>query len=711
MRANRPLPVSNSFSKATLRFISDPWFLFFLFASQSFLFSYSAISQGTKVRLFEWGFLLPLGLMILRNLFSAPGIVQPFSKEVIPRPPAVFWLLLSFLAIFLRFYKLTSLSLWPLNDEGLFASTALGLSENWDWKFFYSDFHLLPLTFWTLGGFFKFLSPSLLTLWAYPAALSTLSVLAGYAGARQFFTRSFSLIFGVLMALGFWPLYASRFCNDFALLLFWELLAFWGTGLLTQKAGPTPSLWKVVALGGWVGAGFYITFSWPLVALFIAVILWRSFHGKFLRTLFPFGLAVAIPLLPLLWSLSKGSPTYIRSLLAPDLFHWNEQLFQSVFYVTNLFWTNRAHLSGYGPYWGGFLNPLLTAAFFLGVLELIRRRREPISRFLLFALPLCWLPAFVTANLEMFRILHALPLVLAVVTFGLLSLLQSLTKERSWKVLAIILLFSAGLDAYHLFGPYQRTWAQVNDWSFKSAEGFKAFRALQQEAEKKGPGFLLTDLGGFEEGTDLLNFACHSFDCQNNAHLPADQAHWVAVITEANLEPFLQKRFPSSKWVWLSEGVSKLDGGLSLGFFPLDPTTRAELGGWIQADRDFLSIDFQGDHREQPVKPEESQLALGRVQSLVAKDPFIASCYWRMRFLGEKKAPLSEVSILENGLKQGYPSAFFYFYLGGAYYTQGKIKDTEKAWNGAVKAEGNKTSASFYLKKLDLRTGRLTNPN
>ena len=97
-------------------------------------------------------------------------------------------------------------------------------------------------------------------------------------------------------------------------------------------------------------------------------------------------------------------------------------------YLTASFWGVFEDQAAHAPLWGGMLNPLLTAAFFIGVIQTwVNRRRRGIQWAWAGGL-LCLMPGLLSMNVEMYRVVLVLPFLLAGAVLGLQKL--DMTEHR-----------------------------------------------------------------------------------------------------------------------------------------------------------------------------------------------------------------------------------------------------------------------------------------
>lgn len=177
---------------------------------------------------FSWvlgSIVLLLGLMV--SVFLLSKASSSAVLESLGDVPWFAWLVLAILAFGLRFYRLTTLSTWPITDEGYHGFLALDLFRTGKFHFFYTVARFPPFYIWALAGFFKLVTPSLFSLWLFPALLSCLTVVVAYMAARRIKNHSFALFFTAFTALSFWPVYAARYSHPAVLMLLWEYVALW----------------------------------------------------------------------------------------------------------------------------------------------------------------------------------------------------------------------------------------------------------------------------------------------------------------------------------------------------------------------------------------------------------------------------------------------------------------------------------------------------
>ena len=679
-------------------FLSSPWFYFPVFLVSNTLLSYFNLSISARIAVGVLGLLLPVALWVK---VPGPGSIHR-SQEFLPSLPVGIWIFLAVLAVGIRFFHLTTLSPWPFHDESLWGWMALRFNEHGG-GFFPEGARFPAAYLWGLSLLFKWLQPSLFTLWLLPALISTLTVTVGYAAARQFFSRSFSLLVVLVLAFSFWPLYLGRISDQTGLVLLAECAFALLLGLFLRASTPGARQGWALACGLAAGAGFYIFISWTTVAfLGGCVVLGKVLRGKPRpwRPLGVFGAGFLLVLIPILRSGLVGSfQGYLTGIGFWSGPHdpW-AQVRISFSYLTVIFWGADLSTFALQPVWGGFLDPVLDAFFFLGLAEAWRAGRK-VFLGVVAALGLFLLPGMLTSSPEFFRVLPVLPLLIILCALGWRSLLLA-GKARSlvfrWALLGLAF---AGLDLSHLFVKYHGIWDSPEVWRGygKSLERYRAHPLLESLAQEKGPGLIYD---GFLPGLcdQSLFVTTYSYNAAKNPLLSFQEARWAGVLANVNYKPFLQKRMPESRFFALSEGLDRPDGGWMLWVVPLDGTNRAVFEGFQAASRAFECYPHEDPWVLLPL--------LQRAAPAFGNDPFLRSCY------AEKLADLSfrasgfkdlagSIAILQKGVQKGYPSANLYWRMGSFYRMLGDRNGARRAFEAARRAPLDLTRDGDGLKGLE----------
>ena len=679
-----------------------PWIYFFIFLASNILLSYFSLSLQYNLWIGLFGILLPLGFSLFQPDENKNGSTLS-QKEFLPSIPTWIWILLGAAALYVRFYKLTTLSVWPNYDDGLWGFLAIDFYHTWDWSLFYQDNSYPSAYLWGLGLLFKLFQPSLFLLWFYPACLSTLVVPLGFLAARRYFSKSFSFVFTLLLALSFWPMFVGRFGNQQILTLLFECLWLWLLARLVKRPWSS-RLWREPVLVGLVTAlGFYIYISWVAVAFFscltVLAVWWRS-PSRNLRPVFVFLTAFFFSLTPLLEAgLLKNYMRIIRdigSIYNPVPF--TSRMDTAVAYLSSIFWgASKDHYS-YQPVWGGLLNPLLGALFLLGIGAVFKAWRKPFSQWLLLGLFLFFAPGVLTHDVEPFRMLPIIPFLLVVCVIGLYRLLWNFSFNKNVMLIFIFAVSFAGLDFYHLGVRYHHLWDLESVWKgyAKPMEFYRAYGILDKTQKEKGPGLIYSE---FKPGLcdQTLMVADHSFNAAQNPDLSFASAQWAAVLVNVNYQPFLKRRFPKGKAFFLSAGLTVSDGGEMLWVMPVTGQNRKTLSDWQEASRSFCC--FPGRYTLILRKN------LEKAYPLYHQDPFLESCFWekmtdldfKISYFKDAQKPIED---LEKGLKMSYGAAQLYYRLAVFHLMRSEIPQAKEALRKAITAPLDMTQSRQLLQSL-----------
>ena len=673
-----------------------------LFISNSFL-SYGNLSNGLKAWIVFVGILAPM-----TGAFFLMKKRDPFKEESLPA--AVPWVLavILTLAIFLRFYLLTSLS-WPYADEGFFGYFATLQGEKWDWRILH-DFRTTPLAYsWGLSLFFDFFGHSLATLWLYSAAWSLGCVPLAWMAARLAYPRSLAFLVLCWMSLSFWPLYMGRFSTQCVFLVFWECITFFALAkyLANQNSPSAPK--NILGLALLTGTGFYTYLAWPLVALMVGLTL--LFYGRQtlslrLKELSKFMGVVILCVIPLLQQLTKQYHGYFHHLWTFSAPHdFGDRLGLPISCLKDFFWGATQNFFHYGPIWGGFLNPLLTSLFFFALIDLLPSFRKAYSLWILAAFCVFFLPTILTNNFEIMRLSPMVPLLVLICAVGSQSLLSRFPAGKRVFVCLLVITASTALDFYHLFVLYPKDWERrVSYYEIaKSPEFSKAYALLKPLTEHRGPGLILLNFNT-DPFDQTLFVATYSFNAAENPRLDPTRTKWAAVLANIHEEPYFRKLFPEGKWFWLSDGLNRHDGGLILEIIPVNQINESLLRGWTRADQSLKELTRLVV--ELGVDPDQSQMTavLDQAYPLFKGDSLLESRFWRIRaFHHAAEGKIEEaVQAEKQAIEKGLPMAHLYNEMGCLLYKENKLPEARKAFEEALSLKLNLTDAGENLKNLQL---------
>jgi len=653
------------------------------------LFSVLALlSYGPQDTLSLWNLvLLPILLAALLWATHVPS-VSP-REEKLPFSEIKALGLMFLLAIALRFYKLTSFSTWPTGDEGMDGFFALELFKQWHWDLLFGPSQMPPLFMWGLAGTFKILGVGLPALWLWPALLSVATVAAAWWAARPYGSRLFALTLGFLTALSFWPVFMGRFSHPGMMLPLFSFLTFGFLGRLAKAKDPGSLLRYALGMGIVVGLGFHTFLPWPATALAASLwILWR-----FRKDPKHFGLptalylgAVTLLVLPLVLAmLSRPYGTYMKSLFGSNLLH---QAVTSASYVSGLFWQNLVPYFYYGPLRGGLLNPLLGAAFFMGLVDWFKGCRREEKGWVLGGAFLLMLPGFLANNVEFFRISPILPWLYYFITRGFFRLIPTLGGPSRIVFLVLLLAYSSALDYAHFAGPYKARLSDPNQaFSGKTLEYHEAHQALRQISRAKGPGYVLTSLSTTLAPHDqTLAVSTFPFNVALNPALSKDQAAWCAVLTRADFRPNLERRFPEASWSSLAPQNRSKDNPWILLVVPRTSANEKVLTRWIELDRLMQPEIFRLVQSADKVTRLQILDSLLNLPPQAKDDVFLKSCLFLKADLAATLAEdrSGKLASLEQAVQEGIPTAQLYDQVGAYRLAENNPLSAQEAWKQAL---------------------------
>lgn len=703
----------------------NPWGMFIYLALVNGILGYGVLSLEAKLWVSIFLFLTPV-FIIFYSTKSAPRLETfAWDRDVI-KPPSLWMLIVVISAgILLHLVGITKFLNWPLLDESDNAYFALQLHEKWNWYpfFFYSQ--LPPFFIWLLTLVFKITQPSLFGIWVLPALISVLIILLVYPTFKLFFTASFSFLYLCLTVTGFWLLYFGRLSHQGILLVFWEFAAFYLLGRYWNGNFGIRRCYAVL-LGLWLGLGFYTYFSWPLVFISVfSFFYWKTIkktdRGPKLSGWVLMSALLAVgPLI--LAALTHGYGSYIHGLLPfQNKSNLAFQIQASLSCLTALFWDNGWPEFFYGPSWGGFLNPVMGALFFIGLLEFYRFRNRPFAKWTLASLLLFVSPALMTNNITDMREIQVFPLLSLVALVGLQRLVWSVKKGAAVYFIVALLACTTALDLVHLLKArdFLNGYWKVQ----KAEESYKTFSLLTELNQRKGPGYFLDDLSNvnayYKDQLNIhdqtLSVATYPFNAVRNPRFNDVDAKWIALLLDLNYQPFLSARFPESFSFDLSSGREEKDrvnGGLMLWILPCDNKYKEVINRWVEANLQFRDITWQAMHISEKQPRSDILKLMPRLYPFLKGDPMLESLYWQMIFAnnnwetiygdGNRKIHYpAAFAAVQNAIQKGYPTAYFYNELGSFLVIEKKYDQAREAFLKAVHCQVNYTPALENLQQLE----------
>ncbi len=685
----------------SLKVAYSPWVFFILFLSADLLLVFAPVPLAVDLTILLFGILLPLitALFLLKTPASTKEKDSLFQTEWLEIKPWL-WMVLAGLFVVTRIYKLTTLP-WPVPDDGYVAYWANRLAVQGDWRMLYGNSHAEPLFFWALAGWFKLFQPTLLALKTFPVLVYVGVLAAGYFAARQYFSKTVSFIALWFLAFNFITLFINRQCQAAGFLLFLECLTFYllGRYLILPTVKQAKFFWFLALC---IGMGFYTYTAWPVIAVMAAFpIFWRKRDRlpDAVKKLAGFIVVPLVVILPLIHAraLPGGGSVFQRLLSGHqgglNLDYWIEFLWNGLGTIKE------------DPSKLGWLNPCLAALCWIGGLELWKQRSMSIARWIFLAFLMFLLPGLLTEPIEIYHVIAVLPLICVLAALGVNGLLLKTSLSKNKKLLLFLLLgvLSLGFDAYHYAGPGQLQdpayWVR-NQRHLMPVDFSRAYPLLEAAHQKGVPLFLFLNLN--ENNLDqTLNVVTSPFDEMGRTAFLKQDNQKAVLLVNANYEPFLKKEMPDSEWTWLSPDLANDDGGLMLGFVPVNASNQPILERWAKANDVFkrnndIYMDPVSDQANETLKDLYAHYAIFQ------GDRFLESVFWqKVAFYEIYRHQIPEaVAALKNGVQNGYPSAQFYNQLGELFAFFGKKDEAEGYFKKALSCPVNRTTAEENLKHL-----------
>lgn len=666
----------------------NPWPFFFCFLLGNVLLSYTPWPLGTKMALGVALILLP-GWVAFRALSKSTPAPDE-GTDVLPDPSVALFLAFGALFLFAQFFHLTQNPYWPTMDDSREDYFGWRLSQHWEGRMLWGESQVQPGYLWIVAGLLRFFKPTLTLFDAVPAVLFVLTIFAAFWAARRLFGRGFSLYAAALLAFSFAPYTLSRIHQRAALILLVECVL---VGLLALHfREPDRHPLRPLLVGLVVGLGLYSYTSFAAVALWTGILfLLAAFRcGKWRQALLAGGSALVVffPLLRAYWA-PHGTDYYAGCF---DPSHFGLRFFIA------LFW-NGFQSAPYGPAWGGWFNPIFSALLFLGFLQMLCLRNRPWARAVFLSFPIFFLPALLTSDVELHRLIPLLPWGALLAALGVSVLAAKLPVSLRWTAALLLLTGSIGLDAYHYGGPYLRANLQpegTRHWRVKAFSD--AYRLIEERSRREGPGLVFHAFTTNYPDRSLEVYT-YRFNALENPALDASRTRWVAVICNANHQPFLEKRFPTGVWSRLGDA----SGFYTFGLIPVEAFRQEELSRWKTVHAFFT----EENRLALTKRPQDPWSLLGpplqAARAALGNDLFLHTVFAEKAnqyFVILKSTPQALAS-LEDGLQRGYPSATLYNAKGYLLSLEGRIPEARAAFRGACAAPVNLTHAAERLQALE----------
>jgi len=693
-RREKPTPMNSWIQRySSLLFFS----LLFL---THFLASLSLFPTMARQSLWVGGIMAAFLLMVKQTKGqTAPrSIWQRDEKYVYPH---WVWYFIIIAGLFLRSLRFWAFPKWPLFDEASSIQFALELNRHWDWRFFYTDGQIPPLLIWATGILLKVSQNYFFSLEFPNFFVSCLTLLAVFGVSRRFLSETLSFLSTAFLALGYWPIYLQGLTIQAICLPLWEMGVIFLLAETVKKGWANCSGLWIFILGAWFGLGYWTYTSWPVVtitALFIALISAKKSSGGY--RILPLGAGLfATSLYFVIEAIQNGG--YGTHLIGYSAFHGyvpvKEVLLSAVDYINFIFWGYWS-VGIYAPGQGGFLNPLIGAFFWIGLWEIVGWKTVPwFSRWAVPLLIFFLLPGILSQNLQSFRIIQVMPLVLGLSALGGCRFLTSISAPGRPILLILLLLSSLVWDTSRL----TETWIKLTN---TTAQFRTVYAALKKMAQKQGPGLCFTQFKVQNQSIEDLAAAVYPFNAAENPGLDIHQTRWAALLLHPDEVIFLRKDFPGAQWLIPPIMISG-DDRLDIGLIQIVPKEDARLEKWVAADQWLQKADWESLNVSNAHSYQEALQYWLNPPPFLKEDRFLQTCYWErlVEFYywhGYENHYNLQVNALNHALTDGYPAPHLFYDLGCLLFRRKNYPESRKALETALRSDPNNPDVKYALKIL-----------
>jgi hypothetical protein len=606
-----------------------PWIYFFIFLVSNTLLSFGQLNLPEKLWIGLGGIILPLltgihAIWEIRNNKEEKPPTPNLDTEPIP---AWLWVLAISLLLFTRSYRLTTLPFWPLSDEGTSGVLGMDQSQHWHWNLFWGQDRVEPFFIWFLGLYFKLIQPSLFSLRLVAVLFSIATCATAYWAARRYLNSFSSFVFFLIFISSFWELTLSRNSMIIIPVPLFQCLCLGFLGGFLRDLSPS-NRWKNLWCLSFFGtAGFYTWTNWAGVWLGLACVLCIDafgYGGKDKKGVLAFGALTALGIIPLVLArLAPGELDHMRHLVTFNI------LKPMGDYLNGIFWDGLASFP-FGSNWGGFFNPILDSLIFLGFIHLLYVGNQRVLTYGTVLLFFSTLPGFLTNNIDLYRVLPLFPILTALATLGLQSLVFRNKKRGQWiSIFLLVLGGSFGLDAYNYVFHYCDPFAIPTQKRWRSVEYYNAYNILSDLNQRMGPLYIFSEFN-MDYDNKTLNVACYPYDALQKTDLVTDHPRWAVLFCNLDYTPFLQKKFPGLKSSLLNPHLQPGDLHHSLGIFliPSDEIRPETLAIWIKAHEVYREVNLNIKNKNPLSSWEQFVGPLASIRDLSKSDPFLDSIYW-----------------------------------------------------------------------------------
>jgi hypothetical protein len=455
-----------------------------------------------------------------------------------------------------------------------------------------------------------------------------------------------------------------------------------------------------LGLGLAAGLGLWVSMSWLLMVLMVAIAVFPKMRrAKVSATVDMVSgfLLFFVPYLLLSWMNNNGEHVkFLWGLYrgADTAAAW-KNFFSN---WTLLFWEGTPG-NRYGPVWGGILNPIEAAFCFLGIIGCIRSWRLPFSRWILASAFVFILPGLLTNGYQIFHNVLLPPILIVFCVCGAQILLARVRFGGRAFALAALMLASSALNLVHWAKSYAPSSTEHSNPDPEYLAERRVFSILDQVYRQGGPGLVFWDLSTFREPS--LRLETYPFNAADNPRIRDSDAHWAAVLCNANYKYFLQSRFPGSQWVGVGPDMFWHEGGLSLAILPIDDSNRGIISNWRDANARLHRITRETLFDHSRTKESEIRGELIGMENNMGKDPYLESMFCE-RVVEEsgQGLPSQWLPWIEKALEKGYPSPHLWVAKGILLQAEGKRREAREAFEKAAHSPLNLTDAAQRLQAL-----------
>ena len=668
-----------------------------MFSTGNYLISYGPFGTSTKLLLADCLIAIPWTLAcadVIREKESDPA---PFPDQL---PPAVWILGIGlFAAIALRAWTFKTAPVDWNADEGDHIQAVLSILDGKARLFFQTSSQNPPVLYWLLALGYRLRQDPSVFQWVM-AVVSMLPGFAAWIALRHRIGPRWAALAAVMLWLDGALCFFSLKLVEGSVLVVAEVAAL---SLALGREGPTgrdPGLMRAVWIGCAVGFSvwtYVAAWAWVFGCTVLAFG-WALRRDRGFRWLAAYGLGLAAFLAPFILSAFRENyGQHVRgvSALGHQTPIWS--------FPYNLGLYEFAFLWGGGRYqWahGGFLHPLLGALCFLGLLELVRRRKEPGVWALGWLGFTAFLPAMLSVGMQSSRASLIIPfhVLLAILGFGRLTGGWSKPWIRAGTFLLV--LGTAGWNAINLRG--------INSWplaghsvgvpgeSGPSAYQI-AYRAIEEKAGKDGPGYLWTAfcprLADVRLWPALMEF--------NACLKPAVHAKWAAMWIPHDLQPFLDREWPGGEWIVLSPGARVATGAEDLVILPCG--NEVPLARWNRLHGALRDVDEEVTATPEGGPYGSSASLMEKARDLARGDRFLEAVYWeKMAWLYRRDRRYQKDSeALRNAAGLGVSTAHLDYEMGLVAIRARKFKEARGDFRKALARPLNTTAAAEWLPRVD----------